>query len=81
LHFGLGNSIAYGGPTFSKTWQVMFVQDATLTVDGNPILQSGKLTLLEDPKIREVAAKYGNPDELLAQVPATLKDQFGGGPG
>jgi len=81
LHFGLGNSIAYGGPTFSKTWQVMFVQDATLTVDGEPILERGHLTVLDDPKVREVAAKYGNPEELLAQVPATLKDQFGGGPG
>jgi len=79
LHFGLGNSIAYGGPTFSKTWQVMFVEDATLAVDGVVILQDGKLTILNDPKVRAVAAKYGDPDELLAQVPATLKDQFGGG--
>ncbi len=79
LHFGLGNSIAYGGPTFSKTWQVMFVEDATLTVDGVVILQDGELTILSDPKVRAVAAKYGDPDELLAQVPATLKDQFGGG--
>jgi hypothetical protein len=78
LHFGLGNSIAYGGPTFSRTWQVMFVQDATLTVDGEPLLQNGLLTVLSDPLIRAVAAKYGDPDDLLAQVPATLKDQFGG---
>jgi hypothetical protein len=78
LHFGLGNSIAYGGPTFSKTWQVMFVEDATLTVDGYPILQDGRLTVLADPKVRAVAAKYGDPDELLSQLPATVKDQFGG---
>jgi 2,5-dihydroxypyridine 5,6-dioxygenase len=78
LHFGLGNSIAYGGPTFSKTWQVMFVQDATLTVDGDPILLDGRLLVLDDPKVRAVAAKHGNPDELLSQVPAMLKDQFGG---
>ncbi len=78
LHFGLGNSIAYGGPTFSHTWQVMFVTDATLTVNGKPLLDNGHLTLLDDPEVRAVAARFGDPDELLSQVPATLADQFGG---
>jgi hypothetical protein len=79
LHFGLGNSIAYGGPAFSRTWQVVFVQDATLTVDGRPLLEQGHLSLLDDPGIRAIAAKYADPDELLEQTPATLIDQFGGG--
>jgi hypothetical protein len=78
LHFGIGNSIPYGGPTFSRTWQVMFVTNATLTVDGTPILQDGHLTTLDEPEIRAVAARYGDPDELLSQVPAGLVDQFGG---
>jgi hypothetical protein len=78
LHFGIGNSIPYGGPTFSKTWQVMFVQDATLTVDGEPLLDRGHLTVLEDPRVRAVAAKYADPDELLRQEPATVADQFSG---
>jgi 2,5-dihydroxypyridine 5,6-dioxygenase len=77
LHFGLGNSIAYGGPTFSKTWQVMFMTEATLTVNGEPLLDKGHLTVLEDPEVRKVATKYGDPDELLSQVPATLADQIG----
>lgn len=81
LHFGLGNSIPYGGPEFSKTWQVVFVQDATLTVDGEPLLDGGALTVLRDPQVRAVAEKYGDPDELLEQAPATLVDQFGGGGG
>jgi hypothetical protein len=50
----------------------------TLTVDGYPILQDGLLTVLADPKVRAVAAKYGDPDELLSQLPATVQDQFGG---
>ena len=48
------------------------------SVDGETLLQEGKLVVLSDPKIRAIAAKYGDPDEILAQVPATLKDQFGG---
>jgi hypothetical protein len=78
LHFGLGNSIPYGGPTWAKTWQVMFTQDATLTVDGRPLLDGGHLTVLDDPDVRAVAARYGDPDEWLRQEPATVADQFGG---
>lgn len=78
LHFGLGNSIPYGGPTFSRTWQVVFVEDATLSVDGEPLLDHGHLTVLDDPEVRAVAARYGDPDELLAQAPARVADQFEG---
>jgi hypothetical protein len=56
----------------------MFVQDSTLTVDGRPLLDNGHLTVLDDPDVRAVAAKYGDPDEWLRQEPATVADQFGG---
>jgi hypothetical protein len=81
LHFGLGNSLPYGGPTWARTWQVMFTQDATLTVDGKPLLEGGHLNVLEDPDIRAVAARYGDPDEWLRQTDATVVDQFGPGTG
>jgi hypothetical protein len=79
LHFGLGNSIPYGGPTFSRTWVVGFVQDATLTVDGEPLLVDGHLTVLDDPAIREVASRHGDPDGWLRQRRATLAENFGCG--
>ncbi len=31
------------------------------------LLDKGHMTLLDDPAIRQVAAKYGNPDELLSE--------------
>lgn len=36
------------------------------------LIDKGRLTALDDPGVREVAAKYGDPDELLAEdwVPA-----------
>lgn len=36
------------------------------------IIDKGHLTMLDDPEIRKVAAKYGNPDELLREkwIPA-----------
>ncbi|MCS6805226.1 MAG: hypothetical protein RMM98_01660 [Acidobacteriota bacterium] len=36
------------------------------------IIDKGRLTALDDPRVRQVAAKYGNPDELLREdwIPA-----------
>ena len=31
------------------------------------VIENGHLTALDDPEIREIAAKYGDPDELLAE--------------
>ena len=77
LHFGLGNSIAYGGPTFSKTWVVLYTQDATLTLDGEPLLDRGRLTVLDSPEVRAVASRFGDPKELLDTVPVTIQDALG----
>ena len=77
LHFGLGNSIPYGGPTFSKTWVVLFAQDATLTLDGEPLLDRGRLTVYDAPEVRAVASRFGDPKELLDQVPVTIEEAFG----
>ncbi len=79
LHFGFGNAIAYGGRAFSKTWTVMFTQDATLTADGEPILERGHLTLLDDRDIRTIASRYGDPGRWLGLLPATLAECFGEG--
>ena len=39
---------------------------ATYTVDGKKIVDNGHLLILDDSEIRQVAAKYGKPDELLS---------------
>lgn len=39
----------------------------TLWIDGEKIIDKGHLTILDDPELRKVAAKYGNPDELLRE--------------
>ncbi len=42
----------------------------TVIVDGkHVILKEGHIMALDDPKIREIAAKYGDPDKVLAEVP------------
>lgn len=41
----------------------------TLIHAGETIIEKGKLLILNDPEIREVASRFGDPDELLAEVP------------
>lgn len=40
--------------------------NATLSVAGETIIRAGRLLLLDDPSLREAAARFGDPRELLA---------------
>ncbi len=40
-----------------------------IEVNGQVICRRGRLSALDSPKVREIAAKYGDPDELLTQIP------------
>ncbi|MBI2881729.1 MAG: hypothetical protein HYY21_09055 [Candidatus Tectomicrobia bacterium] len=40
----------------------------TLQVGGETIIDAGRLLTLDDPAIRELASRFGDPDELLAEV-------------
>ncbi|KXX54210.1 hypothetical protein [Rhodococcus sp. LB1] len=46
----------------------------TMQVDGKPVtlIDEGRLGALDDPKVREIASKYGDPDEWLEEdwIPA-----------
>ena len=39
----------------------------TYYVDGEKIVENGRLLVLDDPEIRRLAAQYGDPDELLSE--------------
>ena len=40
----------------------------TIVTDKGTVIENGHLTALDDPRVREVASKYGNPDELLKEI-------------
>jgi hypothetical protein len=40
----------------------------TVTIAGKKIVENGHLLALDDPEVRKVAAKFGNPDELLKEA-------------
>jgi hypothetical protein len=41
----------------------------TLCVDGEKFVDNGRMKLLDDPDVRSLARKYGDPDELLGYKP------------
>ncbi len=43
--------------------------DCTFSVGGETLIDSGHCTILDDPEIRELASRFGNPDELLGRDP------------
>jgi len=41
---------------------------ATIKANGVAIVERGRLKALDDPEIRELAKKYGDPDRVLAEA-------------
>jgi len=41
----------------------------TMSLNNEVICDRGRLAALDDPDVRRIASKYGNPDEVLAQLP------------
>ncbi len=83
LHLAIGTSLGGGQRTldFIKEKGLPLnhrdteLYHATYIADGKVIVKDGHLTLLDNPEIRQIAAKYGNPDELLREdwIPEILK--------
>ena len=41
----------------------------SLWIDDEPCIDNGRLVVFDDPEVREAAAKYGDPDQLLKEAP------------
>ncbi|MEV0383813.1 hypothetical protein [Nonomuraea sp. NPDC050643] len=48
------------------------VDRPTVVVDGETFIDEGRLLLLDEPEIREVAARFGPPDVILDDNPAII---------
>lgn len=69
MHTSVGEGMA------SSNYKVIRHMDTyfnTLVTEEETIIENGHLTALEDPRVRQVAAKYGDPDQLLEEcwIPA-----------
>jgi len=64
--FQLENSVPHGHVHIHNYFLTLDME----TLDGKTVrlINKGRLTALDDPRVRQVAAKYGNPDELLREI-------------
>lgn len=74
LHMAIGSPRSRGGGDPEKTSSHPLAHthclllEPTVSIDGEILIEEGRLKRLEDPEIRDLAAKYGDPDEVLAEV-------------
>jgi len=62
LHFGIG-----GGKDEWYRHRDLELFFPTLTINGETIIENGRLKILDDPAVREEASRYGDPDYLLTE--------------
>ncbi len=46
-----------------------FLLSPTVILDGEVLFDHGRTSAFDDPIVREVARKYGDPDQILARIP------------
>ena len=65
-----------GFPPYHHHVILLFPTVTIQTRDGREVtlIDKGRLTALDDPEVRQVAAKFGDPDELFREdwIPAIL---------
>ncbi len=68
LHFGVGNGRALGGNVVTNYHNDVVLLKPTLWLDSFKMIDNGRLKILDEPNIREIASKYGNPDVVLGEL-------------
>jgi len=70
-HYAIG-STAGRAPTPDKEYAPVHthghIRQVTLEIDGEPVIEAGRLLALDDPAVIEVASKYGDPREILEET-------------
>ena len=64
LHASIGAALADENHKVIRHFDMMF---PTMIADGRPIIENGHLMALDDLEVRNIAERYGDPDELLRE--------------
>jgi 2,5-dihydroxypyridine 5,6-dioxygenase len=67
VHVGIGPSPIFGSRTTSRLHLDALIVKPSIELDGEPIMTDGHLLVLDLPEVRELAARFGDPDELLRE--------------
>jgi aminopeptidase len=67
VHVGMGPSPIFGSRSTSRLHLDGLIVKPSIFLDGEAIMVDGHLVVLDLPEVREVAARFGDPDELLQE--------------
>jgi leucyl aminopeptidase (aminopeptidase T) len=68
VHFGIGKSTTLGGRIWADFHWDGLLFYPNYYVDDFCLIDRGHLTVLDDPEIRSLASKYGDPDKILSYI-------------
>lgn len=74
LHMAIGSppSRGSGDPEKTSTHPLAHTHglllEPSVFIDGEPLVEEGRLKRLDDPEIRDLASTYGDPDDILAEA-------------
>lgn len=69
MHFHMGGSKLAKDYDYPYMFHISNeIENATVYYDGEKLYDNGHLTVLDDPELRQFAAKHGDPDLLLSEV-------------
>lgn len=84
VHVGIGPSPVFGSRTTSRLHLDGLVIRPSIHLDGEPIMENGHLLVLDLSEVRELASRFGDPDELLTEqfpiTPAAMGSVADSGP-
>jgi hypothetical protein len=72
LHFGIDTIEEQGYLKANSAYTAhldLIDFDGTVTINDVPAVDAGRLTVLDDPDLRELATRFGDPDDLLNNWP------------
>ncbi len=64
IHASVGAALETPKHKFIRHFELM---SPTLVADGKVVIREGHLTSLDDPEVRHIAQKRGEPDEILLE--------------
>ncbi len=64
LHASIGAGLAAPNHKIIRHFDMMFT---SVVADGRPVIEDGHLVALDDPKVRGIAERHGDPDVILRE--------------
>lgn len=68
LRIKVGATSPHPGYVASHFYTCAFLLESTILLDGDRLFERGRPVAFDDAEVREIAKRYGTPDEILARI-------------